>query len=303
MNQRPAYLALSVYLRARFGERVQKIPLDAGFFCPNRDGTLSRLGCTFCNARGSGSGLLAQGMDLADQWGHWRARLGKRYKARLFLAYLQSFSNTYGPLEKLQNSLDQIRDLPGRVGLCIGTRPDCLDAAKLDLLAQMEGETWLDLGLQSSNDHTLQRINRGHDAACFAAATEAAARRGLKVCAHLIGGLPGEGPEDFLRSVRFIDALPVAGVKFHNLYVCRNTPLERELAGGGLELWDKRTYVQSVCRALALLRPGIVIHRLNGDPAPGELVDPAWAADKQTLRNEIHQELEHRGLTQGCDIR
>lgn len=302
MNPQPPYRTLSAHLRARFGQRVQKIPLDAGFSCPNRDGTLSVSGCSFCNARGSGSGLLSQGLDLAAQWEHWRLRLGKRYKARLFLAYLQSFSNTYGPLERLRATLDALQGLPDRVGLCIGTRPDCLTPGKLDLLAALPGETWLDLGLQSCHDATLQHINRGHDAACFARAVQQAASQGLQVCAHLMAGLPGEGPEHFLESVEFLNALPVAGIKLHNLYICKGTPLEQEYRQGKYQPLERECYVQAVCEALARLRPDVVVHRLTGDPAPGELAAPAWAAEKQTLRNAIHERLAALGIRQGCRL-
>lgn len=300
MNAERPYKALSVHLRARFGERVQKIPLDAGFSCPNRDGALSRTGCVFCNARGSGSGLLGRGLDLAAQWEFWRERLARKYKARLFLAYLQSFSNTYGPLERLRNVLAELAPLPGRAGLCIGTRPDCLDAAKLDLLAGLPGETWLDIGLQSCRDATLRRINRGHDAACFARAVRAAAERGLQVCAHLIAGLPGETPDDFLAGIAFLDDLPVSGVKLHNLYVCEGSPLAADLRDGRYEPLEREAYVAAVCEALARLRSDIVVHRLTGDPAPGELLAPAWAADKQSLLRAIHERLERLGIRQGC---
>jgi radical SAM protein, TIGR01212 family len=302
MPQKRPYNALSSHFRERFGERVQKIPLDAGFSCPNRDGTLSRAGCAFCNANGSGSGLLGQGLGLAAQWEHWRARLAKKYKARLFLAYLQSFSNTHGPAERLRSVLDELDGLPGRVGLCIGTRPDCLDSEKLDLLAVLPGETWLDLGLQSCRDETLRRINRGHDAACFARASESAARRGIKVCAHLIAGLPGESTDDFLAGIDFLNALPIGGIKLHNLYVCENTALAAEYRAGRYAPPERDEYVRAVCEALARLRPDIVVHRLTGDAAPGELLAPDWAAHKQALLTAVHDRLARLELSQGCRI-
>lgn len=299
MNPVKPYLALSAYLRSHFGERIRKIPLDAGFSCPNRDGTLSRSGCAFCNAQGSGSGLLAQGFGLAAQWDFWREQLAQKYRVRLFLAYLQSFSNTHAPLEKLRAVLEELDGLPGRVGLCIGTRPDCLDADKLDLLAALPGETWLDLGLQSCHDATLRRINRGHDAACFAEATKNAAARGIKVCAHLIAGLPGEGPEDFLAGIAFLNALPIAGIKLHNLYVCSSTALARDFLSGCFAPLRREEYAVMVCEALARLRPDVVIHRLMGDPAPGELLAPDWAGDKQSVLDAIDGELARLEIRQG----
>lgn len=301
MNEFRPYVALNAYLRDRFGERVLKIPLDAGFSCPNRDGTLSHAGCSFCNALGSGSGLLSQGVNLAGQWEYWREQMNKKRTTRLFLAYLQSFSNTYGPAKRLRSVLRELENLPGRVGLCIGTRPDCLDEEKLDLLAALPGETWIDLGLQSCRDTTLKRINRGHDAACFARATTLAAERGLKVCAHLIAGLPGEGPEDFLAGIDFINALPVAGIKMHNLYVCTGSPLADEYRAGRYVPWKLYDYTSTVCAALARLRPGIVIHRLTGDPAPGELLAPNWSGEKTALFTAIHELLTWLNIQQGME--
>lgn len=295
------YLAFAEHLRRRFGERVQKVPLDAGSDCPNRDGFLSTKGCAFCNPRGSGSGLADQGLPLSEQWTRWTAHYRERKRARLFLAYLQSFSNTHGPIERLRGLLDELRGLPDIVGLAVGTRPDCLDPAKLDLLAaQPFTENWLELGLQSSNNATLERINRGHDAACFAHAAREAAERGLMVCAHVIAGLPGETLADFLATVEFVNALPVAGIKFHNLYVARGTALAVEYKRGRLDLLSLDETVAWLVEGLTRLRPDIVVQRLTGDPAPGELLAPAWGADKGRLRRAIDTELERRDLRQGC---
>lgn len=297
------YNTLSNYLRSRFGQRVQKIPLDAGFSCPNRDGTISRRGCAFCNPEGSGTGL-GGSMDLAGQWNHWRERLRKRYKATLFMAYLQSYSNTHGPLERIRRVLAELEGLPALAGLSMGTRPDCLDPAKLDCIAAFPAEEiHLELGLQTANNETLRRINRGHGAACFAAAARMAAERGIKVVAHLMAGLPGETDEDFLKSVDFVSGLPVHGVKLHNLYLCRGTALAQEFARGTYQPLTLQEYAGMTARAIARLRPDMVVHRLNGDPAPGELVAPGWASEKQRTLQAIHDQLEARGLRQGMNRR
>lgn len=302
------YFALSAHLRQQFGERVQKIPLDAGFSCPNRDGTISRHGCVFCNPRGSGSGMLEQGMSLTDQWTHWSARIGKRYKARRFIAYLQSYSNTYGPVDKLARVLDELKGLPGIAALSIGTRPDCLDAEKLALLADLRDslhvrEVFLELGLQSASDATLACINRGHTAQDFANATRAAADCGLSVVAHLMAGLPSpnghESANEFLASVDFINALPVRGVKFHNLYVCRGTPLARMWHEGEYTPLTQAEYLDMLGRALMRLRPETVIHRLNGNPAPGEHLAPDWAGNMRALHNAVRDHLERSDIWQG----
>jgi len=294
------FFTLAEYLRRRFSLRVRKIPLDAGFFCPNRDGVLSFAGCSFCNPHGSGSGLGKQGLSLAQQWEYWKERLSRKHHAETFLAYLQSFSNTYGSIDKLRSVLSEIARLPDCIGLCLGTRPDCLGGEKLDLIAsQPFSETWLELGLQSSNDETLARINRGHNAACFAAAVRQAADKDLAVCAHVIAGLPGETPEDFLETIRFLNGLPIRGVKLHNLYVCRGSTLAGDWRNGSYIPLSLASYADQVARAVAALRPDIVVHRLNGDPAPGELLAPDWAGRKTDVLNAVHAKLQARNVFQG----
>lgn len=294
------YQKLSAHLRQRFGKRVQRIPLDAGFDCPNRDGTLSHSGCVFCNERGSGSGLGAQGVSLAGQWEHWTARLGKRYKTDLFLAYLQSYSNTHGPLERVRGVLDEIFSLSGLVGICLGTRPDCLDGGRLEEFARRDvGLKMLDMGLQSASDETLARINRGHDFACFADACRRADALGVEVCAHVIAGLPGEDDEDFLATIDAVNRLPVRGVKIHNLYVCHGSPLAGLWRKGGYRPLELEQYAALLARALNRLRPDIVVHRITGDPAPGELLAPDWAGRKREVLAAIEQELERRDVRQG----
>jgi len=300
------HYALSTYLRQIFGRRVQKIPLDVGAGCPNRDGTLSHGGCVFCNPRGSGAGLLAKGLNLEGQWDHFAAKYRAKFKSPLFMAYLQSFSNTYGPVERLAAILARIAGtgnkppLPGLAALSIGTRPDCLDQAKLKLLAaQPLDEIWLELGLQSANDATLARINRGHDFACFAGAVRQAASLGLKVCAHVIAGLPGEGKKDFLHTISRVNELPVHGIKFHNLYVAEDSLLAKDWRDGQFSPPALEDYVDWVADGLAILRPDIVIHRLNADPSQDELLAPAWASDKRRTLNLISQNLTERDLWQG----
>ncbi len=278
------YLSLSAYLGEQFGAKVRKVPLDAGSTCPNRDGMLSHNGCVFCNPQGAGTGLLAQGMDLAGQWAWWTQRFRTKYRTELFWAYLQSFTNTYGPASRLRHLLNALDGLPGMVGLSLGTRPDCLDAEKIRLIAERSiPEKWLDMGLQSANDATLQRINRGHDLAAFIRAVDMAHAHGLKVCAHVMHGLPGETTQDFLDTLTAINALPIAGVKLHNCYVARGSTLEQWWKQGAYRPGTMEEYAAAAARGLALLRPDIVIHRLNADPQPGELVAPAWAGGKRAL--------------------
>lgn len=294
------FYPLSIYFKRRFGRRVRKIPLDAASSCPNRDGTLSRSGCAFCNRQGSGTGLAETGMPLRRQYLHYRERSRDYGTGALFLGYLQSFSNTHGPAQRLRDMLDELTGLPDLAGLAIGTRPDCLDDEKLDILetAPFE-ELWLDLGLQSAHDRTLRRINRGHDAACFADWTRRAASRGIKVCAHVITGLPGETAADFEQTILFVNSLPVAGVKIHNLYVCRGTPLAASWRSGSLGLLSLEQSLDWLTRGIALLRQDIVVHRLNSDPGPDELLAPAWALEKTAFLNAASKRLEDADTWQG----
>lgn len=300
--------ALSAYTRQRYGQRVQKIPLDAGFSCPNRDGTLSHSGCLFCNPKGAGSGLGIRGLSIAEQWDFWRDIHVKNHNLTKFTAYLQSYSNTHGPIEKLAGTLSALKGLPGLTSLSLGTRPDCLDSAKLDLLAAQQGELslseiFLELGLQSACDETLAHINRGHDARAFAEAVHEASDRGLKVVAHVIAGLPTpfgrEGRAELLATVDFLNRLPIHGIKFHNLYVCRDTGLARLYEKGEYSPLTLTEYTDLLSSALMRLSPRIVVHRLNGNPANGELVAPEWAGNMRRLHNRIREYLEERDIWQG----
>lgn len=296
------YQTLATSCLRRLGRRARKIPLDAGFTCPNRDGTLAHGGCVFCNQSGSGTGLLHKGFGLRAQWDRLTARFSGRPGAPLLWAYLQSFSNTHGPAQKLAAALDAIARLPGLSGLCLGTRPDSLDPEKLDLIAAFpHAERRLEIGLQSANDATLARIGRGHDAACFAWAAQAAASRGLILCAHVMAGLPGESPDDFLATIDFVASLPVQAVKLHNTLVVRGSRLEALWRSGGYQPMNRPDYVALAAAAIARLRADMVVERINADPAPGELLAPAWAADKSGVIRDIRQSLEDRDTWQGRD--
>lgn len=295
------FYGLAARLRQSFGERVQKIPLDFGFTCPNRDGTISRKGCVFCSPEGAGSGLHSLAMTIPEQWAHWQEKLSQLYKAKLYLAYLQSYSNTYCSYDELKCALDQLGGLPGLVGLCIGTRPDCLDDNKLALIKNLGlKETWLDLGLQSSNNATLKRINRGHTAEQFAEAVKMAHAQGLDVCAHLIAGLPGETTKEFLESVRFLNELPIAGIKFHNLFVGQGAPLKKIYDAGKYTPIEQDEYIEALVEAISILRTDIVIHRLKADAIPGELIAPEWVRMKRKVLNEIEKAMKAKKIWQGC---
>jgi len=295
------YRDLNTYLRERFGGRVQKVTLDAGLTCPNRDGTVGVGGCLYCNARGSGTGAWTRGLSITEQLQEGMARLGRRYGASRFIAYFQSFSNTYAPLGILRALYQEALAFPEVVGLSIGTRPDCLSPEILDLLADIARERllWLELGLQSASDETLKLINRGHDTACFTRAVTAAAARGLEVVAHVILGLPGEGPAEMAATARYLGSLPLQGVKIHLLYVIRGSGLEGLYREGQYRPLEKDEYLRLIADFLEMLPPHLIIHRLTGDPHPEELVAPAWCRDKSRVLQGIREELARRGSRQG----
>ena len=296
------YHPLSVYFHRRFGRKVRKIPLDAGSSCPNRDGSISSGGCAFCNEMGSGTGLSGR-HDLRRQYLEIRESFLARGHTTLFLGYIQSFSNTYGPAKRLRAMIRELHGLPDLAGIAIGTRPDCLDEEKLDILCEAPfREVWLDLGLQSAHDHTLRRINRGHDAACFTHWARLAGERGIRVCAHVITGLPGETLADFEHTVSVLNGLPISGIKIHNLYICHGTPLESQWRSGEVTLLEREESLEWAIRGLALLRQDIVIHRLNGDPAPGELVAPDWALKKAIFLNDLKKKLRELNVWQGKEL-
>lgn len=299
------YNDLNTYLRSLFECRVQKITVDAGLSCPNRDGRVSTGGCIFCNARGSGTGAHTRGLTITDQLLQGKKSLARRYKAKKFLAYFQSFSNTYAPIDKLQKLYDEALAVEDIVGLSIGTRPDCVDLPVLELLQDYAGYhlIWIEYGLQSASDKTLELINRGHDVQCFKDAVRATLNRGIKICAHVILGLPGETRSDILQTARTISDLGIDGVKLHLLYVVKGTPLEALYRQGDYRCLEQQAYIDLVCDFLERIPPEMVIQRLTGDPHPEELVAPQWSREKTETIRKINETLERRDSWQGSKFR
>jgi len=294
------YYDLNRALRERFGCRVQKISLDAGLTCPNRDGSLSRGGCFYCNARGSGTGASAF-LSITEQIEKGKAALRRRYKAQKFIAYFQSFTNTYAPLQKLRDLYEAALSVPDIVGLAIGTRPDCVDEEILNLLAELNQRAFVSVeyGLQSIHDRTLERINRGHTFTAFRNAVESTRKRDLDVCVHVILGLPGEDKHEMLETAETLAQMDIQAVKIHLLYVVRDTALHRLYEIGDYRCLERETYAETVAEFLSLLPPHVVIHRLTGDPHPGELVAPLWALEKRTNLQVIRETMQNKNLWQG----
>lgn len=300
MTDKKPYRDFNSYLRELFGCRVQKITLDAGLTCPNRDGTVGYGGCIYCNVRGSGTGL-GKTLSIREQLEQGKEFLGKKYKAKKFLGYFQSFSNTYAPFEKLKKLYDEALSVPGVVGLSIGTRPDCVSEEVLDLLAEYQRKylIWLEYGLQSAKDETLKLINRGHTVEDFVKAVEKTRKRQIPICVHVILGLPGEIPEDMIDTAKFLANLDIQGVKLHLLYIIRGTKLHQMYEKGEYKCLDRETYVRLVGEFLAHLPPDVVIQRITGDPHREELIAPAWSLEKRRNINMIHEYMKRHDLYQG----
>jgi len=301
MDKKKRYSDYNAYLRELFGERVQKISIDAGLSCPNRDGRLSRLGCIYCNEKGSGSGLSEKGLSIREQIEAGKIGSMKKYKAKKFLAYFQSYSNTYTTVDHMKALYDEALSCDGMVGMAIGTRPDCIDPEKLDLIQTYAKDylVWIEYGLQSVHDDTLKRINRGHTFQDFSRAVDLTRNRGIQICTHVILGLPGENRDMMLETARTLADGGINGIKIHLLYVIRGTPLEKLWQRGEYTPMEQAEYVEMVCDFLELLPKHIIIQRITGDPHPDELRAPLWAARYRETFNLIQDLLEKRDTFQG----
>jgi uncharacterized protein len=295
------YYSFNTYLKDRFGERVQKVTLDAGLTCPNRDGSRGMGGCIYCDSRGSGTGMHAATPDLAAQAKAGMERLSRRYKVKKFIVYFQSFSNTYAPPGTLKKMYDDVVSLPGVAGLSVATRPDCLSPEVLELLSGYADRcmVWLELGLQSMHDATLALINRGHTHKEFLDGYKLARHYPLNICLHMIIGLPGEGKKEVLATAREIARLRPEGLKIHSLFIHRGTALEKLYKEGGYEPLSQQEFVEQACDVLEVLPPETVIQRLTGDPDLRELVAPQWALEKNKTLSMIEAEMKARGSRQG----
>ncbi len=292
-SQQPPYLSLGRFLQQRYGEKVHKISINAAFTCPNRDGSRGIGGCTFCNNR-SFSPISKQLPAVSTQIDAGKAVIRRRTGAKKYLAYFQSYTNTYADLATLRALYDQALAEPDVIGLTIGTRPDCVPDTVLDLLCEYRDqgkEIWLELGLQSAFDASLARVNRGHGFAEYQDALIRARSRGLQVCTHLIVGLPGERAEDSLESLNRVLALGVDGLKIHPLHVVKGTQLAREWSRGVYEPLQQERYVQVVTDMLNQTPEHVVIHRITGTAAADLLLAPEWCEHKWPVINAIHRNL------------
>lgn len=300
-NREPGwYYRLSAFFRERFGRPVYKIPLDAGFTCPNRDGTVGTGGCIYChNPSFSPGSSEREPVPVREQV----RRAVQRKPERLYLAYFQSYTNTYAPVDQLRVRYDAALEDSAVVGLSVATRPDCVGGPVLDLLESYARtkHVWVEYGLQTAHDATLRRINRGHTFARFREAVEATRGRGIYVCAHVILGLPGESRSMMLQTVEALNSLSVDGIKFHHLQVIAGTPLEEQHRRGEVPVFDSpAAYIPLVCDCLERLSPHIAVHRLAARvTADSYLVAPRWQAPPAALAAAVERELKGRGTCQG----
>jgi len=299
------YSDLKTYWRNRFGCTVYKLPVDAGFTCPNRDGSLGTGGCIYCDGRGSRLRQEGPLPSVSEQIRRGGEFYRNRKGAKKFIAYFQTFTNTYAPCDQLERLYDEALAQEDVIGLSIGTRPDCVSDDVLNLLKgyARERHVWLEFGLQSIHDETLLRINRGHTAAQFFDAILRAADDNLLICTHIIAGLPGEHSEDVLETAKILASLPIAGIKIHSLLALEGTAMGEEYKKGQLTLWTQEEYVKTVCDVLEILPPDMVIQRLTADGYHDIFLAPAWATNKMKILNAIDRELERRNTRQGYRYR
>jgi len=293
------YYSFNEYLKKRFGCKVRRISLNAGFPCPHK-GSGEESGCIFCNE--SGFSLNAGNTGTVEtQLAEGIRKLREKYGPMEFIAYFQNATGTNAPLEELRKSYDAVRKFKEINSIYISTRPDCVDDGKLDLIAGYAGkyEVWLEYGVQTMHDRTLQTLNRRHTWADSVNAVKAAATRGIKVGAHIILGLPGETIADMVATAKAIAELPVSGVKLHVLHVLRDTKLEKLYASGDIKLMSRDEYIKSACSFMEYLDPGCVMLRVVSDAYSDFLVAPAWINDKTAVIDGIKREFEKRGTKEG----
>ncbi len=299
------YHTLNHYLRNRFGEKVFKVSLDAGFTCPHRspEGTG---GCIYCSPRGSGDCAGDSLLPVTEQFQQVRKQMQQKWPGvKKYIAYFQAYTATLAPAEDLEKLYRTALAQPGVVGLSLATRPDCLPAQVVDLLKQLNRETmlWVELGLQSAHDSTLQKINRGHDYQCFVQVVKKLHRAGINVCCHIILGLPGEDREMMLATGRAVAALGIEGIKIHALHVLRDTRLANMWQQGETELLTREQYAELTVDVLEVMPPDVVIHRVTGDAPRDILLAPDWIKNKWQVLQAIDKMLEARNSWQGrCSI-
>ena len=291
------YLDFGTWIRRQFPDfRVKKISIDAGFTCPNRDGRVSTGGCTFCNNRMFNPSYCNPLKSVGQQLEEGKRFFSRKYSDMKYLAYFQAYSNTYAPLEHLKRFYEDALSTEDVVGLVIGTRPDCVSPELLDYLEKLAHQTFLivEYGIESANDETLRRINRGHNFACNQRAITETAQRGIFTGGHIIIGLPGESREESLRQVPLINALPLTVLKIHQMQIIRGTCLAEEYAEHPFSLYSVEEYIQVIVNYIDLLRKDLVLERFVSLSPPELLVAPRWGVKSDQFTQMLEEALERK---------
>ncbi|WP_204465853.1 TIGR01212 family radical SAM protein [Shouchella xiaoxiensis] len=295
------YYTWNEHLKDYFGSKVMKISLDAGFDCPNRDGNVAYGGCTFCSQRGSGDFAGDRKDDLVTQFHTQKDKMARKWKTDKYIGYFQAYSNTYAPVETLRSYFETILAQEGVVGLSIATRPDCLPDDVVDYLAELNERTylWVELGLQTVHEKTAQLINRAHDYECYQEGVAKLRAKGIRVCAHIINGLPLETEAMMLETAKEVAKLDVQGIKIHLLHLLKKTPMVKQFEKGYVDFMDQESYTKLVVDQLEVLPPSIMVHRLTGDGPADLLIGPLWSTNKWSVLNGIEAEFKRRNSWQG----
>lgn len=304
MENKP-YRSLNAYYREIFGKKAAKISLDGGFTCPNRDGTCGERGCLFCSAGGSGDFAENAALSITEQIEKGKNQTAEKWKDPAYIAYFQAFTNTYAPVAELRQKYEEALSCDGVEGLSIATRADCLPEDVLDLLEELNGKTklWVELGLQTADEASARRIRRGYPCSVFEKAVRDLAKRHIPVIVHVILGLPGEDRETVLKTIRFINSLPVQGIKLQLLHVLSDSDLAELYHTGSYMPLTKEAYIALLGDCIAHLREDIVIHRLTGDGDKNTLLAPLWSLRKRDVLNSIHKYLKETGIRQGMSVK
>ncbi|MBP3853394.1 MAG: TIGR01212 family radical SAM protein [Erysipelotrichaceae bacterium] len=295
------YHTINYYFRHKYHQKVAKIPLHAGFTCPNRDGYKGTGGCLFCSEKGSGDSILNYGDQLKEQYRAGLELMRKKWPDCLGFAYFQSFTNTYADLVALQSVYDPFVNDPAIPGLSIATRADCLDEACIRYLSKAaeKKEIWLELGLQSANEQTMQQMNRCHDNAVVESVLKRLESTPIHTCVHLINGFPRETKDDMIRSAQWIAQRPVDAVKIHMLHIIKGSPLADIYQKEPFPLLSRQEYVDVVVAQLEQLPETVIIERLTGDAMAKDLIAPAWTMKKTIVLNEIDKKMARENTWQG----
>ena len=300
-NSNKRYYTLDYFYKQKFNSKVFKVSLNAGFSCPNKDGTKGLGGCIYCSHLGSGDYAGNKEKNLIEQFNEVKERMLKKWPDSKYIAYFQANTNTYAPVEELKEKYESVAFLDNVVGLNIATRPDSITDECLDYLEELSKKTYLtvELGLQTIHEDTSKLINRGHDLKCFEETLNKLREKNINVVVHIINGLPYETKEMMLETVKYLSTKDIQGIKIHMLHILKNTVLATLYEKEKFHVLTLEEYVDIVIEQLELLPSNLIIHRITGDPNPNDLIEPTWLIKKFGVLNEIDKEMVRRDSYQG----